>query len=265
MRRRVEKIARAAEAVGVKAGDVQVFCRILATAPERVASVAQVRLRARDGRRVLEHACRQGLHAYGVSFHVGSQQGNTEVGRGAGLRRHDLRECADRGITLSMVNLAALPDEVSQGGAGRGIYGDAIFGRSPCISATTCRDHHRAGRGMVGNAGMIEAEVVLVSRSRTPRTRSLGYLDIGKFGGLAETLDESIRYAIRTEHDGDRMSPCVLAGPTCDSADVLYEKAPNPLPGLHLHRRQGADRRRGRLHHHLCGGAFNGFPPLQQS
>jgi len=55
---------------------------------------------------------------------------------------------------------------------------------------------------------------------------ALGVLDIGKFGGLAETMDESIRYAIRTPHDGAEMTPCVLAGPTCDSADVMYEKLP---------------------------------------
>ena len=31
-------------------------------------------------------------------------------------------------------------------------------------------------------------------------------------------------------HDGADMTPCVLAGPTCDSADVMYEKMPYPLP-----------------------------------
>jgi len=56
------------------------------------------------------------------------------------------------------------------------------------------------------------------------------YLDLGKFGGLAETMDESIRYPIRTPRDGDEMAPCVLAGPTCDSADVLYERQPYALP-----------------------------------
>jgi len=43
-------------------------------------------------------------------------------------------------------------------------------------------------------------------------------------------MDESIRYAIRTPHDGAEMTPCVLAGPSCDSADVMYEKLPYPLP-----------------------------------
>ena len=30
--------------------------------------------------------------------------------------------------------------------------------------------------------------------------------------------------------DGDATAPCVIAGPTCDSADVLYEKLPYDLP-----------------------------------
>ena len=72
-------------------------------------------------------------------------------------------------------------------------------------------------------------------RPRLKKSRDDGevrwvYLDIGKFGGLAETMDESIRYPIRTEHEDDRMVPSVLAGPTCDSADVLYEKEPYMLP-----------------------------------
>ena len=56
------------------------------------------------------------------------------------------------------------------------------------------------------------------------------YLDIGKFGGLAETMEEAIRYPILTDRDGDEKGPCVIAGPTCDSADVLYEKTPYDLP-----------------------------------
>ena len=71
---------------------------------------------------------------------------------------------------------------------------------------------------------MIEAEVVLISKKSEEDEVRWVYLDIGKFGGLAETMDEAIRYAIRTPHDGAAMAPCVLAGPTCDSADELYER-----------------------------------------
>ena len=33
-----------------------------------------------------------------------------------------------------------------------------------------------------------------------------------------------------TARDRDEKGACVLAGPTCDSADVMYEKTPYPLP-----------------------------------
>ena len=39
-----------------------------------------------------------------------------------------------------------------------------------------------------------------------------------------------IRYPIRTDYDDDALGPCVLAGPSCDSVDVLYEKEPYLLP-----------------------------------
>ena len=86
------------------------------------------------------------------------------------------------------------------------------------------------GRGMVGNAGVIEAEVVLISKKADADANRWVYLDIGKFNGLAETMDEMIRYPIRTEFDDDAVGPCVLAGPSCDSVDVLYEKEPYLLP-----------------------------------
>ena len=61
------------------------------------------------------------------------------------------------------------------------------------------------GRGMVGNAGIIEAEVVLISRKSDEARQRWVYLDIGKFNGLAETMDEMIRYPIRTDFDDDAL------------------------------------------------------------
>ena len=48
------------------------------------------------------------------------------------------------------------------------------------------------------------------------------HLDAGVFTGLVETLEEAIRYRLETDRVGP-VVPTVLAGPTCDSADVLYE------------------------------------------
>ena len=72
--------------------------------------------------------------------------------------------------------------------------------------------------------------MVLVSRKAANDRKRWVYLDIGKFSGLAETMGESIKYRLRTPRDGTRAGPVVLAGPTCDSADILYEKTEYKLP-----------------------------------
>src|SRR5215217_5131477 len=55
---------------------------------------------------VLEHALRLGLEPYGVSFHVGSQQRNQHAwDRALASAAAVFRECGERGINLSMVNL----------------------------------------------------------------------------------------------------------------------------------------------------------------
>lgn len=56
------------------------------------------------------------------------------------------------------------------------------------------------------------------------------FLDAGVFTGLVETLAEAIRYRISTSADATATVPCVLAGPTCDSADVLYQDRMVDLP-----------------------------------
>jgi ornithine decarboxylase len=182
---------------------------------------------------VLEHAHRLGLEPHGVSFHVGSQQRRTQAWDQALKSAAAIfRACGERGINLSMVNLGGgFPTRYLKEVPAVKAYGNSIFRAlrrhfGNAIPETIIEP----GRGMVGNAGIIEAEVVLVSRkSETDKVRWV-YLDIGKFGGLAETMDESIRYPIRTPRDGSEAGPCVVAGPTCDSMDVLYEKTPYDLP-----------------------------------
>jgi len=223
----VDKIARAAP--GAK-----VFCRILCDcagaewplsrkfgcAPEMAAQV-------------LERAHRLGLVAHGLSFHVGSQQPNPRVWDGALKSSAAIfRELAERGIQLAMLNLGGgFPPRYPKPTPRVRMYGKTTF--------RALRKHFgnripetiiEPGRGMVGNAGVIEAEVVLISKKSADDPRRWVYLDIGKFNGLAETMDEMIRYPIRTERDDDPLGPCVIAGPSCDSVDVLYEKEPYPLP-----------------------------------
>ena len=53
------------------------------------------------------------------------------------------------------------------------------------------------GRSLVGDSGIIETEVVLISRKSYDEDVRWVYLDIGKFGGLAETMDEAIKYRLQ--------------------------------------------------------------------
>jgi ornithine decarboxylase len=216
---------------------------------------------------ILEHAHRLGLIAYGISFHVGSQQHNVEAwDRALASTASVFKACAERGINLSMVNLGGgFPAKYIRKTPKLESYGKAIF--------RSLRKHFgnaipntiiEPGRGMVGNAGMIEAEVVLIAkRSREDELRWV-YLDIGKFHGLAETIDESIRYPIRTTKDRDETAPCVIAGPTCDSVDVLYQKTPYPLPVSLAIGDKVLIEAAGAYTTTYSSVGFNGYPPLRQ-
>ena len=256
----VEKIARAAPGA-------RVFCRFLFDC-----AGAEWPLSRKFGCDltmavdVLEHAHRLGLEAHGVSFHVGSQQRRTQAWDQALKSAAAIfRACAERGIALAMVNLGGgFPTKYLKEVPAVKAYGNSIF--------RALRKHFgnaipetiiEPGRGMVGNAGVIEAEVVLVAKKSEADKVRWVYLDIGKFGGLAETMDESIRYPIRTPHDGDESGPCVLAGPTCDSADVMYEREPYALPiSLEIGDKvliEGT----GAYTATYSSVAFNGFAPLK--
>ena len=84
---------------------------------------------------------------------------------------------------------------------------------------------------MAGDAGVLVTEVVLISKKSEANQYSWVYLDAGKFGGLIETLDESIKYPIYSEKKGP-VQETILAGPTCDSMDILYEMKSTPFRPL---------------------------------
>lgn len=216
---------------------------------------------------ILELAHKRGLVAYGLSFHVGSQQHNVEAwDRALASTAAVFRSCAERGIFLSMVNLGGgFPAKYLRKTPKLESYGKAIF--------RALRRHFgnnipetiiEPGRGLVGNAGVIEAEVVLIAKRSPEDEVRWVYLDIGKFHGLAETIDESIRYPIRTKRDRDEMSPCIVAGPTCDSVDVLYEKNPYPLPVSLAIGDKVLIEATGAYTTTYSSVGFNGYPPLRQ-
>jgi ornithine decarboxylase len=256
----LDKLARAAPGA-------QVFCRILVAcegaewplsrkfgcAPEMAVELLR---RARD----------LGLDPYGVSFHVGSQQTDLAqwdgaVGRAAEM--FSLLAAAD--IELRMVNVG--------GGFPAHYRNDvpAIDGYARAVMAAITRHfgNHlpeiivEPGRSLVGDAGIIQSEVVLIAEKGSADGRRWVYLDVGKFNGLAETMDESIKYRITTPGRAGVSGPVVLAGPTCDSADILYEHTEYRLPlGLEV-----GDKveilSTGAYTASYASVGFNGFSPIQ--
>jgi ornithine decarboxylase len=119
------------------------------------------------------------------------------------------------------------------------------------------------GRYLVGDAGLMRSEVLLISLKSEHERERWVYVDAGLYNGLAETLDERIRYRIRTPRDGGPCGPVILAGPTCDGEDILYRRHSYELP---------LDLAIGDTVDFLSAGAytggvaavgFNGFPPIE--
>ena len=178
-----------------------------------------------------------GLDAAGFSFHVGSQQTNPAswgpiLNKVAAL----FSSLEARGLNLHMLNLGGgMPARYDRPVEDIAVYGATVLEAVGTAFAARSSDRPldlmvEPGRGLVGDAGVIQAEVVLVSRKGLDEETRWVYLDIGKFSGLAETMDEAIKYRLLTSRDGEATGPVVLAGPTCDSADVLYEKTDYRLP-----------------------------------
>ncbi len=178
-----------------------------------------------------------GVDPYGVMFHVGSQQTKPEQWDPAiaTAKRLFERLRAD-GISLKMLNLGGgLP-------ANYRVEIPSIEVHTQSIKESVARHFLDStsekmpelmiepGRYIVAEAGIIQSEVVLISRKAAQDEIRWVYLDIGKFGGLAETMNEAIEYSLRTPRDGAPVGPVILAGPTCDGIDILYEKAPYFLP-----------------------------------
>ncbi|MFO7810561.1 MAG: type III PLP-dependent enzyme, partial [Candidatus Delongbacteria bacterium] len=213
---------------------------------------------------ILAH--RLGLEPCGISFHVGSQQHDIGAWDSAISKVKYIFDwlAEHEDISLKMINMGGgFPAKYLSKTNRIEVYAREIkrylkddFGDNlPEIII-------EPGRSLVADAGVLVTEVVLISRkARTALIRWV-YTDAGKFGGLIETLDESIKYPIYCERKGES-EEVVLAGPTCDSQDIMYENTEYKLP-LNL---SAGDRlywlTTGAYTSSYSAVEFNGFPPLK--
>ena len=214
---------------------------------------------------LLRRAAASGLRPSGLSFHVGSQQTDpASWDRAAAVAARAAAGLAACGLPIEFLNVGGgLPVQYHDGIPGLRECAQAI--RSAVIrhfGAPTPALVIEPGRYLVAAAGVIESEVVLVTRKSPAEGRRWVFLDIGRFGGLAETEGDAIRYPITAGDRDEPSGPVVIAGPTCDSADILYEAAEYRLPlGL-----AAGDRVRIRYagaYTSVYASRFNGFPALR--
>jgi ornithine decarboxylase len=206
-----------------------------------------------------------GLRPVGLSFHVGSQTRHASMW---GPVLHAVSQtwfaAKEAGFDLTLLNI---------GGGFPAYYGDAvqhvseyapevraqiqeIFGDIPDLMA-------EPGRGLVATSGALACEVLLVSKKAASDLHRWVYLDVGRFSGLAETEGEAVRYQFLTPYgEGVAKGPSIMAGPSCDSADVLYEKRPVMLPLDLKAGDQMVVRNAGSYTTTYSSVGFNGFPPL---
>ncbi len=205
-----------------------------------------------------------GLTPVGLSFHVGSQTRRAAMWAPAlDVVAEAWHAAQQAGAGFTLLNIGGgFPAFYGETVEPAEVYGAKImemieerFGHVPQVMA-------EPGRGMVAEAGAIAAEVLLVSRKSANDLHRWVYLDIGKFSGLAETMDEAIRYQFTTDRDGGAVGPCILAGPSCDSADVLYEQRPVLLPTELVAGDRIVIRNCGAYTTTYASIGFNGFPPL---
>ena len=214
---------------------------------------------------LLLEAKSKGLTPKGLSFHVGSQQSRVEAWDESIIEvARIFHEVKKHGIELDIIDLGGgfpvkyrneNPPTIEECGEEiLRILNKHFPDSMPNIII-------EPGRFMVAEAGTVQSEVILISYNHEENKRRWVYLDVGKYNGLIET--EETQYQVITDKDNDPLTPVTIAGPTCDSLDILYEKADYSLPvSLDI-----GDKIRflntGAYTHSYASICFNGFPPLK--
>lgn len=267
-------------AIAAHAPGSSVFCRISATGSGAVYPFgSKFGCSPELAESLLLRARPLGLAPVGVSFHAGSQQRDPHAwSEGIAQAARIAANVAVRGVRLPMLNIGGgLPASYTHAIPPLEDYANAIAAsareRFGAVGLEEPRLVLEPGRFLVADAGLLRAEVVLVSRKSPSDERRWVYVDAGRYNGLTETEGECVAYLLSspeheaTPHNGhaaeDENGPVYLAGPTCDGDDVLYQRTVYRLPsalraGDHLDFLST-----GAYTASYASIAFNGFSPLK--
>jgi len=173
---------------------------------------------------IIAHCASAGLNLVGLTFHVGSQCRNLDNWH-AGIENAKMiiERMRAAGLKPNLLNLGGgFPVQHT-----RPMPTIEEIGRTVQKSLAGLGDGFTVmaepGRYLVGDSCWMVTRVV---GTATRKGRRWIYLDVGAFTGLAETL-ESFDYELMTDRTG-RAIPVTVAGPTCDTADVLFQEKTLP-------------------------------------
>lgn len=257
------------EKLAVAAPGAKVFCRIVvANDGARWPLTRKFGCAPDEAAPLLRAAKAAGLIPAGLSFHVGSQQTEPERWR-EGISRCAaiFEQLALDGVALELINLGGgfpVPYRNDDGPGLAEVF--AAIGRalSESFGDEVPRVLMEPGRAIVASAGKLLSEVILVTERIYGGRQRWVYLDVGRYGGLAETEGEAIQYQLEFDDMSADMTPSVVAGPTCDSHDVLYEDALYELPVTLKAGDFVTFRNTGAYTSTYASIGFNGFAPLHE-
>jgi ornithine decarboxylase len=180
-----------------------------------------------DALGLLVMASESGLDPAGITFHVGSQCTNIYNWDSALGKARVLWDMAtDRGIQLKLLNI----------GGGYPINYTKCVVDIPTIEKRVDQIINEnfpqnteifiePGRGIVGDAGIFVSSVI--GKAKRGDENWL-YLDVGVFSGLMESVG-GIKYKYIVD-SSNALKKWTVAGPTCDSFDVIDQAAEIPEP-----------------------------------
>jgi ornithine decarboxylase len=168
---------------------------------------------------ILDAAAMLGAELCGVTFHVGSQCRNAQNWRVAIDRaKRIFRKMRLKGLTPNMLNIGGgfpirLTKPIPSVEVISDVVNDAIADLDENIRVMA-----EPGRYLVSDSAYFVCRVIGTTRRRDQRWV---YLDTGMFGGLLEST-QGLHYPLESDRSGG-LVPWHIAGPTCDSVDVLLQ------------------------------------------
>ena len=172
---------------------------------------------------IVQRSSAMGLPVRGLSFHVGSQSLSPDA------HVSEIHRCAE--LITDIEDVTGRPQNVLDIGGGfpvdyacTGIDYDAYFKPIRDALATSLPDHidiiAEPGRFLVAPAVTAIASVAGKARRGDYQWY---YLDDGVYGSYSGQLFDHAVYPLQILNDSTERASSILAGPTCDSIDVIAE------------------------------------------